>query len=162
MIKKLARPRAGLCGVKLEDITDLPYRVLKTEVPDMFDSQKFDDAFFSILKHYKKNITFKRVKKAPNNEKLLFMLWIRAQYARINEMEGQYLTNQPDIKLMQAGIKELDVLGDINTIDSLAGGDILKWESIRDLPYSEVFNKLLKNTIEARINKKLVEINKQK
>lgn len=162
IIKKLAKPRAELCGVKLEDLTDLPYITLKNTIPDLFDSQKFEEAFYLILKNYKKNITFKRVKRAKNNEKFLFMLWVKEQYKKINDLEGQYLVSQPDIKLIQAGIRELDVLGDVNTIDSLAGGDILKWEAVRQMPYSEVFNKLLKNTIEARINKRLVEINKQK
>lgn len=162
LIKKLARPRSELCGVKLNDITDLPYKILKNEVPDLFDSQQFEKAFYLILKHYKKNITFKRVKRARNNHKFLFMLWVKQQYKKINEIENSYLACNPDIKLVQAGIKELDVLGDINTIDSLANGDILKWELIRQMPYSEIFNKLLKNTIESRINKRLVEINKQK
>lgn len=162
IIKKLAKPRSSLCGVKLEDLTDLPYITLKNTIPDLFDSQKFEEAFYLILKNYKKNITFKRVKRAKNNEKFLFMLWVKEQYKKINDLEGQYLVSQPDVKLIQAGIRELDVLGDVNTIDSLAGGDILKWEAVRQMPYSEVFNKLLKNTIEARINKRLVEINKQK
>lgn len=162
IIKKLAKPRAELCGVKLEDLTDLPYITLKNTIPDLFDSQKFEEAFYLILKNYKKNITFKRVKRAKNNEKFLFMLWVKEQYKKINDLEGQYLVSHPDVKLIQAGIRELDVLGDVNTIDSLAGGDILKWEAVRQMPYSEVFNKLLKNTIEARINKRLVEINKQK
>jgi len=161
-IKKFARPKGGVCGVLLEDLTDLPYVVLKKEVPDLFDSSKFDEAFYLILKNYKKNITFRRVKRVKNNEKLLFMLWIKDQYKKIDELESNYLVTPPDIKLLQAGIRDLDVLGDVNTIDILAGGDILKWELVRQLPYSEVFNKLLKNTIEGRINKKLVEINKQK
>ena len=75
-------------------------------------------------------------------------------------MEEQYLFSPPDSKLLQAGIKELDVLEDYNLIDTLANGDILKWKKIRKMPYSEVFNKQLKNTIEGRINKRLVEINK--
>lgn len=161
-IKKFAKPRNNLCGVELEDITDLPYLVLKTNVPDLFDSQKFEEAFYIILKNYKKNITFKRVKRARNNDKFLFMLWVKEQYTRINDLEERMLVSPPDVKLLQAGIRELDVLGDYNTIDSLAGGDILKWEAIRQMKYSEVFNKLLKNTIESRINKRLVEINKQK
>ena len=161
-IKKFAKPRNNLCGVELEDITDLPYSVLKSTVPDLFDSHKFEEAFYLILKNYKKNITFKRVKRARNNDKFLFMLWVKEQYKRINDLEERMLVSPPDVKLLQAGIRELDVLGDYNTIDSLAGGDILKWEAIRQMKYSEVFNKLLKNTIESRINKRMVEINKQK
>lgn len=161
-IKKFAKPRNKLCGVVLDDITDLPYDVLKKEVPNLFENQQFEKAIHLVLKHYKKNITFMHVNLAKNRHKLLFVFWIREQYKKINELESSYLVTIPDPKLLQAGIKDLDVLGDVNTVDSLAGGDILKWEKIRKLPYSEVFNKLLKNTIEARINKKLVELNKKK
>ena len=161
-IKKFAKPRNKICGVTIDDLTFLPYKILKKEVPQLFEEQKFDEAIHLILKHYKKNVTFIQIKLLKNNIKLLFILWVHKQYKLINETESKYLFNPPDAKLLQAGIKELDILGDINTIDSLADGDVLKWERIDNLKYETVFNKLLKNTIEARINKKLVEINKQK
>lgn len=161
-IKKFAKPRNKICGVTIDDLTFLPYNILKKKIPELFEEQKFDEAIHLILKHYKKNITFIRVKLERNNIKLLFILWVKKQYELINETESKYLFNPPDMKLLQAGIRELDILGDINTIDALADGDVLKWQKIESLPYETVFNKLLKNTIEARINKKLVEINKQK
>lgn len=161
-IKKFARPRNKICGVTIDDLTFLPYKILKKEVPNLFEQQKFEEAIHLILKHYKKNVTFIQIKLLKNNAKYLFLLWIKEQYRLINETEAKYLFNPPDHKLLQAGIKELDILGDINTIDALAEGRVLDWEKIELLPYERVFNKLLKNTIEARINKKLVEINKQK
>lgn len=159
-IKKYSKPSNNLCGVIVEDLTFLPYEVVKNDIPNYFKNQEFEKAIYVVLNTINKNITLRKVKRQPNNRKLLFIFWIRNQYDKINELEESYLFNPPDSKLLQAGIKELDVLGDVNTIDSLAGGDILKWEKIRNLPYSEVFNKMLKNTIEARINKRLVEINK--
>jgi hypothetical protein len=63
---------------------------------------------------------------------------------------------------LNAGIRDLDILGDIATIDNLAGGDILKWNQIIELPYSMIFDKQLKNTIEHRISKKMNENNKLK
>lgn len=161
-IKNHARLKGELCGVNLEDITDLPYQKLKHTVPDLFQKSEFDKAIHLILKSYKKNITFGKVKKARNAKKFIFLLWVRSQYESLNKMENQYLFTPPDAKMLQAGVKDLDILGDVNTIDALAQGDILKWKKIRKMKYSEVFNKLLKNTIEGRINKKLAEINKQK
>lgn len=161
-IKKYSKPLNNICGVVLEDITFLPYDVLKVEIPELFNNQQFEMAIFVILSNFKKSITFKQVKRESNSNKLLFVFWIREQYDKINKLEENYLYNPPDAKLLQAGIKELDVLGDVNTIDALANGDILKWKEIRQLSYNDVFNKLLKNTIEARINKRLVDINKMK
>lgn len=176
-IKKFAKRRNGLCGIELDDITELPYQTLKHKIPDSFKEGRFERAMYLILKHYAKNVTFGkvsffrhirnrilmiRVKKARNTHKLCFLLWIKEQYEKIGKMEEQYLFSPPDSKLLQAGIKELDVLEDYNLIDTLAHGDILKWNKIRKMPYSEIFNKQLKNTIEGRINKRLVEINKLK
>lgn len=176
-IKKFAKRRNGICGVQMDDLTDLPYQTLKHDIPDLFKKGEFEKAMHLILKHYGKNVTFGgvvlfryvrnrilmiRVKKAKNNHKLCFLLWIKEQYERINKTEEKFLYSPPDAKLLQAGIRELDILEDYNLIDTLAQGDILKWKKIRKMPYSEVFNKQLKNTIEGRINKRLVEINKTK
>lgn len=160
-IKKYSKRTGTLCGVTLEDITDLPWDVLKHEVPKLFETNQLENAIHLVLKHYKKNITFTKVRKAPNSKKLLFLLWLRDQYETINQVEKKYLYNPPEAKQLQAGIQQLDVLGDINGIDNLAQGDILKWELIRRMKYSDIFNKMLKNTIEVRINKRLIEINKE-
>lgn len=159
-IKKYSKRTSTLCGITLDDITDLPWDVLKHEVPKLFETNHLENAIHLVLKHYQKNITFTNVRKAPNNKKLLFLLWLRDQYETINQVEKKYLHSQPEAKQLQAGIQQLDVLGDINIIDNLAQGDILKWHKIRKMKYSDVFNKMLKNTIEVRINKKLIEINK--
>lgn len=157
-IKKYSKPVGELCGIKLEDITHLPYKNIKETIPNLFENSQFEEAIELVLN---KKVSLNKIKKQKNSKKLLFLFWIRKQYERINEIEEQYLFSPPDSKLMQAGIKELDVLGNLNTIDNLAGGDILKWNKIESLSYDMIFNKMLKNTIESRINKKLVEINKQ-
>ena len=90
-IKKFAKPCNKICGLTIDDLTFLPYKILKKEVPNLFEEGKFDEAIHLILKHYKKNITFIRVKLEKNNIKLLFILWIKKQYELINETESKYL-----------------------------------------------------------------------
>lgn len=160
-IKKHSKRTGRLCGVTLTDITDLPYQVLKHDVPNLFEQNKLELAIHLVLKHYQKNITFTKVRKAPNNKKLLFLLWIRDQYETINQVEKKYLHNPPNAKQLQAGVQQLDVLGDINTIDNLSQGKIWMWEHIRQMKYSDIFNKMLKTTLENKINNKLIEINKE-
>lgn len=159
IIKKHATLSGKLCNQEIEDITFLSYLDLKETIPELFQKGDFEKAMHII---FKKKLTFRRIKREKNSRKLIFLLWLKEQYKQINELEEQYLYTPPEAKLLQAGIKELDILGDKNTIDSLAGGDVLKWDLVKQLPYSVVFDKLLKNTIESRINKRLVEINKQK
>ncbi|MBD1394596.1 hypothetical protein [Mucilaginibacter glaciei] len=46
----------------------------------------------------------------------------------------------------------------INTVNSLAGGDITKWESILAMPYERILTKLLLNKTEAEYQKRYMEM----
>lgn len=65
-----------------------------------------------------------------------------------------------------AGIKTFEKYGVSNTIDSLAGGDILKWEAVCQLEYELVFQKLRMNADQELFKRKLRTVienkNKQK
>ena len=151
------------------DLTEMQYRILKHEVPQLIGSGLYEEAITEVLwsersrklrrfKAWRRTRLAKKVKKQDNYKKLKFLFWIQDQYKLINELEQRYLSSPPDGKLIQAGIQDLDVLGDKNILDQLAGGDVLKWEQIEQLPYGRVFDKQLKNVIEARISKKLNKI----
>lgn len=159
MVMRMAKREDTLFKVKFTDITYLPYTVLKHEIPECVTNGQYEEAIYLVVKYRKKDAKFNDVKKLDNYVKLRFYLWIQDQYAKINELEKQYLVTPPDAKLQAAGIKDLDILGDTNLIDALANGDVLKWEAVSMLPYATIFDKQLKMTIEARIAKKL---NKQK
>lgn len=161
-LKKFAKRNTTLCGITLTDLTHLRYKTLKRVVPELFNEEKYNEALYEILKDTKKNVTFTKVKRADNFKKYAFLLWIQDQYEVIKNLELSYLSSPPDMKLLNAGIRDLDILGDIATIDNLAAGDILKWSQIIELPYSMIFDKQLKNTIEHRISKKMNENNKLK
>ena len=132
----------------------LPWKVVKVELPQLFDGQEFDKAIHVILSS-KKKINLAKVRRQSNEDKLSFVFWIQGQYDKLREMEQTHLGSPPDAKLVQAGIKKLDVFGDLNSIDALAQGDILKWDAIQELPYEVVFTKLMKMAIEGDITKKL-------
>ena len=52
--------------------------------------------------------------------------------------------------------------GVLNIIDSLAEGDILKWDAIQKLPYLMVFTKLVKQNLENKIRTEMAELEKKK
>lgn len=162
LVEKYTKRKKSILETEFEDLTFLPYQTLKHEIPDLIKQEKFEVAIFEIVRQRKKDLTLKEVEDYDHYEKLMFYFWIKSQYEAIAELETAYLSSPPDAKLAQAGIKELDVLGDISLIDSLAQGDVLRWEAVRQLPYATVFDKQLKMVIEGRINKRLAELNKQK
>ena len=71
-----------------------------------------------------------------------------------------------DIKQEQAGINDLNKFGVTNLIDMLAGGDVLKWDSVLKLEYSVAWLKirmvLANNKFQRNYNKVLNEKTKRK
>ncbi|GAA3994579.1 hypothetical protein [Mucilaginibacter dorajii] len=58
----------------------------------------------------------------------------------------------------RAGIQSFEKFKYINTINSLAGGDITKWDTILNMPYERVLTKLLLNKTEAEYQKRYMEL----
>jgi len=79
---------------------------------------------------------------------------IELNFKQIKEYE-MLLNAEVDGKLESAGVDELNQFGALNTIDSLAGGDLLKWKSVIKIEWWDVFNKLYKSKIENDIRKNL-------
>lgn len=93
-----------------------------------------------------------------------FIKFIEEEIEKISMLEANL--NKTDdaeeqMKLEAAGIEELKKFGSINIVDSLAGGDILKWGSIEQMPYKMVYTKLLKNKTDATIQKRYAELSRK-
>jgi len=58
----------------------------------------------------------------------------------------------------KAGIQSFEKFKYINTINSLAAGDITKWNEILNMPYERVLTKLLLNRTEAEYQKRYSEL----
>ena len=58
----------------------------------------------------------------------------------------------------KAGIQAFEKFKYINTINSLAGGDVTRWNEILNMPYDRVLTKLLLNKTEAEYQRKYSEL----
>jgi hypothetical protein len=68
------------------------------------------------------------------------------------------LASVPSILEKKAGIQSFEKFKYINTVNSLAGGDITKWSEILNMPYERVLTKLLLNKTEAEYQKRYSEL----
>jgi hypothetical protein len=59
---------------------------------------------------------------------------------------------------LQAGMDEFSQYGDINTLETLSGGNVLLWDDIMAQPYERIFVKLRYNRTEAEYRKRLEKI----
>lgn len=157
MLIKFAARSSVLFGVEVPALIYMPYRFVKIELPEMLGSVNVTELFKTICEI--QNI---EEKETTQIEIISFLLWLKDEMEAIQQLEQTHLSSQPDPDMEAAGVHELNQLGEINTIDSLAGGDILKWELVEQLPYHKVFDKLLKNLIENRVNKKYHKITSSK
>jgi hypothetical protein len=78
------------------------------------------------------------------------------------EMFSELNEYTPDSDEIRAGVEELERFGFLNTLDRLAGGDVLKYDSILKEPAIKIYNKLLKDFIDSKIQKRLFEIKNKK
>jgi hypothetical protein len=55
----------------------------------------------------------------------------------------------------QAGVQRFDKFGVMNLIDALAGGDVLKYDSVMYIEYNTIYIKLLMNKEQMLFNRRL-------
>ncbi len=86
--------------------------------------------------------SFLEVTKRPFSEVYLLGLNYLKQFAEICKSEQEHLKSTTSSEQNRAGIKMFDEFGIMNTVDSLAQGNILNYEKILEIDYNTVFIKL--------------------
>lgn len=148
LLVKFSKRSNVLFGVEVPQLIYMPYRFVKIDLPELLSTSNISELLETICRIH--NI---ETKQSETPEIISFILWLKDEFEKIQQLEQAHLSNQPDPDMIAAGVQELNELGEINIIDSLAGGDILKWEQIEQLPYHKVFDKLKKDMVENKINK---------
>ncbi len=156
LIKNGARS-SKILNFDFESLIYLKWTTLKELLPELFARNDFEQLFFLMLKDRGQHPFFIEVQNIEPNKAMSFILWMIDEMKSINELENQYLRSDPDIKLLQAGINELDKFGIKNTLFNLGGKDFEKHKVIRNTPYNEVFDLQYHGTIMAKIEKKLAK-----
>lgn len=88
---------------------------------------------------------------------------IKHDILEISNMESNELYSDDfDIGLVTVRANErMSRFGILNTINSLAGDDVTKWEAIEKLPYMVVFTKMIMDKERADIQRELAELQKK-
>ncbi len=156
-LKKFVK-RINIIEDKAQDLIFLPYDLVKIELPDLLIEGDFEKIISKLLK----GIGSYQAERLSLQIALPFIFWVYDELGNIVKVEKEYLSSIPDGDLVNAGIDRLNELGEINLIDALAGGDILKWEDVKKLPYHIIFDKQRKMKLESDIQKDLARIQKDK
>lgn len=162
LILKNGTRKSVLCGYELNSLEYSSYTFVKEIAPDLIKNAKFDLLLFKLLKDRGYNVFEYDIENEPNAELMQSLCWVLDELERINEMEQETLSAEPETNMFLAGVERLNVFGVVNVLDNLSGGDVLKWDEIRKLPYHYVYFKQCKTNIENQIHKKYMELNKPK
>jgi hypothetical protein len=149
-IIKFGKRSDTINNIKCKPLIDFSYKTVKVKIPNLLKENKFNEIVKLLFK--------KKIKNIDANELIYFILWVRDELQTIYDNELKFLSSHPDTDLILAGIESLNIFGEENVIDTIAGGDALKWEQAWNLRYSTVFDKLLKNKYEDAINKNYKKI----
>jgi len=115
----------------------------------IFNKSKFNpEELESLIAEFEKESFFKIYSVAKN--------FIR-QFNELIEYELKLLSEKPSPEQIKAGVNMFNQLGDFNSIDALASGDVLKYEALLEVDYSTILNKLYKNKLERIFNARLRE-----
>lgn len=159
LLKKMGKRNDSLLGLKCRELYYLPYGFVKIDLIDYIEDKDFEKLIYL---SFEGKLDKDKISKLSLKEAMEFVLWLTDSLAMIIQNEKANLSSMPDIDLVNAGVNRLDILGEANLIDSLAGGDILKWEKVKKIPYHRVFDKQLKSKIENDIQRDLSKIQRDK
>jgi len=144
-----------ILGFDFESLIHCSFGFLKFDLMDYINECNFEGLIIRMFKERGKNVFHYELESVPNNQFIYFLCWIKSELEEIANIEKKYLTTEDvDTDLIAAGIRDLDKFGNLNILDSLSGGDLTKYEAIKKLPYSLVFDKQYKTNVENQINKK--------
>lgn len=155
---KNGKRSSKLFNFDFESLIYLKWGLLKETLPELFVKNDFETLFFLMLKDRGQNWFLIDIQRIEVNKAMSFILWIIDEIKSIKELESTYLKADPDIKLLQAGINNLDKFGIKNTLDNLAKGIVWDYEKVRNTMYVEIFDKQYMEVTKSEIEKKLAKI----
>lgn len=163
LILNYAQVKDHIGGFTSKPLIKLPYGLIKVEIPEIIKAGTLEEVAEAVLKHQHETFNIKDHSEA---DIMPFVLWVKNQIEHIANLEAKYLQSEAEAEMVASGIHLLDEFGALTTIDSLAGGDILKHEAIKALPYFVIYQKLkldkIQNEIKKRHEKIIIEKSKRK
>ena len=159
MLLKYGKASDAIGGFKSKAFIELPYGIIKKDVPALLKDDKVVEAIQLIMECQHDKFDFGN---SSGNDVFGFLLWILSQYEFIKQIESMNLNSDPEPEMLAAGISRLNEFGELSVIDNLANGNILEYDRIEALPYFKVYQKLKLDKVIREINKKYQKIIEEK
>ena len=157
-LKKFIEKRGKIGKYEFGEIIDLSYSDVD-EIKETFVNGNILDLVTRSL-----GCDYNYLKDRDYKEFVYYLAYIEAQVLGVLKMEEDL--NAPDDDddglLELCGIEKLAKYGSLTVIDTLAGGNILKWKEVEKLPYKEVYVKLKMDKEKAAIQRAYTKLKTRK
>ena len=140
-------------GKEIKPLIYHPYKFVKVDLPTMLT----EGQFVEILRELGISPVIRL------SDAMEIILYLYDELKKIGDIEKEFLQSSPDPDMVNAGIENLNELGEFNLIDML----VKEWgvythEQIEQMPYHKIFDKQRKMKLEGEIQKNLIRIQKDK
>ena len=137
-------------------------RLTKRSFYDVKELQRLlydPDGFYKSIKFV---LDLINVKNPDLFEFFAFFNYCKLEIEKVTEMETNGLSYNPSADEERAGIDRFNKFGYLTAIDSLAGGDVLKWPEIRNMEYEAAFSKLMLDKERSDFDRELFRVQSRK
>lgn len=139
-----AQPSNIIAGYASKNLYELSFKFIRVDLPELF-KQNNDIAVIEaimIQQHRRFDIS-----KADWKDIIYFIKWVNNQLYVLNEAERKNLSSEPDLKMMNAGVKKMDEFGYRPVIARIAKDWNMNIDEVWKLPYSTIYSKMKEDKV---------------
>ena len=155
LMLKFGKPNNKIGGYESKQFIELPYGMVKIEIPAILKEEDNIGAVDFIMKQQFEDFN---INNYSGNEVILFLLWIKTQLEHINKIEIMFLHSEPEPEMVAAGINKLNEFDVEPLIERIAKDWNIKPEDVLKYPYHKIYRKLKMDKIQMEINKSYQKI----
>lgn len=156
---KLGKPSNTIGGFTSKAFIELPFGMIKREIPELLKSDQPAETIILIMKHQFGDFT---LGSASGNEIVSFLIWIKLNMERLQLAEKNNLSSEPEPELLAAGVMKLDEFGIDPTLEKIAKDWNYTPEQVAEFPYHKIYRKMKLDKVNRDIEKKYNKIMEDK
>ncbi|QQM25266.1 hypothetical protein [Elizabethkingia sp. M8] len=146
-----AQPSNIIAGYASKNLYELSFKFIRVDLPELF-KQNNDIAIIEsiMIQQYRRF----DISKADWKQIIYFMKWIMQEYERLNKAEKKHLSSEPDLKMVSAGVNNMDEFGYRPVIARIAKDWNMNIDEVWKLPYHTIYSKMKEDKIWSDIQDK--------
>lgn len=146
-----AQPSNSIAGYNSKPLYDLPFNFIRVDLPELFKQNNDIAVIESIMMQQYRRFD---ISKADWKQIIYFMKWIMQEYERLNKAEKNHLSSEPDLKMVNAGVNNMDEFGYRPVIARIAKDWNMHIDEVWQLPYHTIYSKMKEDKVWSDIQEK--------